>query len=108
MAKIVITPQERWLLDDEAHLPMGYCLACHKEVVAHVQMDAAGALSWHCIFCDGALLREDEGLKEVDVKELNTRGYRVVAPEASRLHKEGGASDGGDSGCGSCTTGCSS
>lgn len=104
------TPQEQALLEDDVPLPMGYCLECHKEVVATVAMGGDGRLDWRCIFCDAPLLQEEGGLKEVRAAELFERGYRVVAPEAARLHKEGGMSEPGDAGgCGSCSGGgCSS
>lgn len=72
------------LMEDGVTLPVGYCLACHKEVVVHGKLGSgprAGQLLWHCLFCDQEILQEAEGLREHDVSTLQTLGYAVVEPD---------------------------
>lgn len=111
MSRPIFTPQETRLLEDEIPLPMAYCVSCHKEVVVFSQLGQGardGVLIWCCLLCEAEVMREEGGLKYVDASELTERGYRVVAPEAAKLHKEGGSDSDGGGGCGSCTTGCGS
>ena len=100
------TPQERLLLEDECELPLGYCLRCHKEVITHLCLGEGsrlGKLLRRCVFCNDEILEDAQAPATASVAELSRRGYRIVAPEASRLQKEGGESDGG--GCGTCSKG---
>lgn len=104
------TPQEQRLLEEECELPLGYCLRCHKEVITHLCLGEGvrrGQLVRRCVFCDDEILEDEAAPTSASVADLSRRGYRIVAPEASRLQKEGGASDGG--GCGTCSKdGCGS
>jgi hypothetical protein len=68
----------------------GFCTACDKEVITHVDLDAAGDLIRRCVHCDALLAG---ALRAGDADALTAHGYAVL--DARTCGNGGGCAAGG-------------
>jgi len=69
---------------------LGYCEACNKDVLTHIDVDACGDETRRCLHCDAQIIA---GLRTVDADELEATGYALV--EARGCGGGGGCAVGG-------------
>ena len=67
--------------------PVGYCHACHKEVIVHAGLEHE-TLLWRCVLCNDVAILEADGPRQLSVEALQRLGY--VLERQDELEAEGG------------------
>jgi hypothetical protein len=71
----------------EPDFPVSRCAPCGREVLTHVDVDAAGVERRHCLHCDAEI--DPREVRWVMEAELERLGYGMLSDEARGCGKPG-------------------